>query len=139
MRLVLFAYLLGVLAAVPRTGSAGSVVFSDGTFNEPDWEVVITEVGVGGTAVVNTESSGGNPGSYRRTQIWLEVGGESRVFAHNTSVLQFLRSCTIRVGSRNWVERQNPPDKDLHANRRARISICIESRDRNGVTDFGGL
>jgi hypothetical protein len=41
------------------------VTFSDGTFADADWQLVIEPYGGGGTAVASHQSSGGNPGDFR--------------------------------------------------------------------------
>lgn len=54
---------------------------TDEHFFPSDWEFVSDDIGPGGTSVVTRETTGGNPGGYRRVEIDLpSASGESRHF-----------------------------------------------------------
>src|SRR5438132_2855676 len=52
------------LVTCPR--ALASPEFSDGTFNEADWNLVTTWFGDPGTAGAAQATAGGNPGAYRK-------------------------------------------------------------------------
>jgi len=56
---------------------AGMVFFSDGTFNDSDWTLVIKTSGNGGTVSASQYTSGGNPGAYRRIENTVNAGSKS--------------------------------------------------------------
>jgi hypothetical protein len=79
-----FMYMLFAVAfmthAFPLSADP-EMVFTDGDFNEPDWEVSFVEIGLGGTGEISTIPTAGNPGAYRRIFIDLNSGsGEKRLF-----------------------------------------------------------
>jgi hypothetical protein len=56
---------IGVICGCSLTLHAGPVVFSDGTFADVDWQLILEPYLGGGTQVASQQSSGGNPGDYR--------------------------------------------------------------------------
>ena len=64
------------LAWLVATMSAlADVTYSDGTFNDSDWQLVLFSSGTGGTYVSSQRTAYGNPGSYRKIDI--SVNGSS--------------------------------------------------------------
>src|SRR5579872_4884771 len=51
------------------------VTFFDGTFNDPDWELITFTSGPGGTISASQQLSGGNPGAYRDIVNSVHAGG----------------------------------------------------------------
>jgi hypothetical protein len=67
-------YALSFVAALLVTPlhTQADVVFSDSEFDDSDWELMVWELGDGGSVVAQRQASGGNPGSYRRVVDTLE-------------------------------------------------------------------
>ena len=59
-------FVILVSFAIISTSTKGSVTFSDGNFQESDWEVISEEWGNGGSVTSETRQSGGNPGAFMR-------------------------------------------------------------------------
>jgi hypothetical protein len=56
---------VGIICACSLALHAGPVTFSDGTFADADWQLVLETYSGGGTVVASQQSAGGNPGQYR--------------------------------------------------------------------------
>jgi hypothetical protein len=71
LRINLMRIGLGLLLTISIISNVHALTFSDGTFNNADWELIVQSLGDGGTAIGSQQLSGGNPGEYR--QIYNEV------------------------------------------------------------------
>src|SRR5438128_9661314 len=58
--------LLFVAASLSVSGAQAAVIFSDGTFNDADWAATVYIPTNGASQSAAQQTSGGNPGSYRR-------------------------------------------------------------------------
>jgi len=56
---------VGIICGCSLKLHAGPVAFSDGTFADADWQLILEPHGGGGTVVASQQSSGGNLGEYR--------------------------------------------------------------------------
>jgi hypothetical protein len=85
-RLSSFAALIFLVSESPQ---AAPVMFSDGTFNDADWNDTAVMFGGGGTATTSQTSTGGNPGSFREIDITVVANLEARVdiFSINSNAI----------------------------------------------------
>lgn len=73
MQSKLFSVILGLLVLVIVSSRATAFVYTDGTFNNSDWNVTLATSGQGGTATAGQMATGGNPGSYWDVAITLNA------------------------------------------------------------------
>lgn len=59
--------LLSAFAAIPVFPAHATTVFSDGTFDDTDWELSVSTTG--GSVTSTQETNGGNPGNWRRHDV----------------------------------------------------------------------
>jgi len=68
-----FALCVAIVVSCVGQGRAGTITFSDGTFNDSDWTSVIQQWGNGGSVITTPVASGGSPGAY--LQVVTSVNG----------------------------------------------------------------
>jgi hypothetical protein len=65
---------------------AGPVTFSDGTFANADWQLILEPYLGGGTQVASQQSSGGTPGEYRRITNTVNGPAGSAIFGFHGKI-----------------------------------------------------
>ncbi|MDP2044929.1 MAG: hypothetical protein Q8L00_01825, partial [Deltaproteobacteria bacterium] len=73
---------LGILFVISLTSTANALTFSDGTFNNADWELIVQSFAEGCTSTASQQPLGGNPGEYRRVINFVTSGNSGVVGYH---------------------------------------------------------